>query len=245
MDFEKEFNELLGRISALKLGDHAERKSIYSDIELYGEKAFGNNKYTTKMMVTRFCPGGWASTQEAEIRAWERGKSELLILIETMIKEYQLLNGKEKTTNRQSSLNKIFIVHGHDAELKYEVSNWLHSLEIEPIILHFQPNMGLNSILTKIEENSDVEAAIVLFTADDLGRAKTEKVLHDRARQNVVFEAGYFAGKLGPKHVIILREQSVELPSDLSGILYTSTDAQWKEDIRKELNAMGLEYKRI
>ncbi|MEN6637028.1 MAG: nucleotide-binding protein [Clostridiaceae bacterium] len=253
MDFEKKFKELLGRTNDLKFDDQTERKSIFSDIELYGEKAFGSDKYTVKLKAIWFHPGGYPCTQEAEVRAWERGKSELKILLQMMIKDCEItFSGEEvqpKNVNsmkkNEPSKSKIFIVHGHDDKLKFEVAEWLHSLEIEPIILHLQPNAGLGSILGKIEANADVAAAIVLFTADDKGNAKTEKVLNSRARQNVVFEAGYFVGKLGPEHVIIIHEPTVELPGDLSGIIYTSTEAQWKEDIRKELNHMGIEYKRI
>lgn len=253
MDYKHKFNDLLDRANNLKFGSENERKSICSDLELFGEKAFGHSKYTEKMNAIWFHPGFFPCTHEDEVRSWERGCSELSILLQTMIKDCELtFSGEEvqlqnvnSIVKKEPSKSKIFIVHGHDDRLKYEISNWLHSLEIEPIILHLQPNAGLSSILGKIEANADVAAAIVLFTADDKGNAKTEKVLHSRARQNVVFEAGYFVGKLGPEHVIILHEPSVELPGDLSGIIYTSTDAQWKEDIRKELNHMGLEYKRI
>lgn len=253
MDFTKAFSELHQRVLNLNFGDEIERKSIAADVELYGERVFGNDKYTQKLNEIGFHPCYSPCSDEAEVNYWNDGKSELVILLQTIIKEYSFISEEEKTqktkaakseTNRKSK-SKIFIVHGHDEKLKFEVAEWLHSLEIEPIILHLQPNAGLSSILGKIQANSDVAAAIVLFTADDRGNAKTEKVLHSRARQNVVFEAGYFVGKLGTEHVIILHEPTVELPGDLSGIIYTSTDAQWKEDIRKELNHMGLEYKRI
>lgn len=139
---------------------------------------------------------------------------------------------------------KVFIVHGHNETLKYEVSNWLHEIDIEPIILHLQANVGISSIIDKIYRYSNVGCALVLFTADDIGKVKEADTYKDRARQNVVFEAGYFCGKLGKDKVIMLYESGVELPGDLSGCVYIEADQYggWKEQVRKEFTAMGIEY---
>ena len=77
-----------------------------------------------------------------------------------------------------------------------------------------------------------------MFTADDFGRSKKEDADQNRARQNVVFETGFFMGSLGRKRVIILADSGIEVPSDLSGVVYTST-ANWQFELLKELNAMG------
>ena len=77
-----------------------------------------------------------------------------------------------------------------------------------------------------------------MFTADDLGRAKDESTDNTRARQNVVLETGYFMGKLGRNHVVILADDGIEMPSDLSGVVYTNT-GNWKIDLLKELKDMG------
>lgn len=49
---------------------------------------------------------------------------------------------------------------------------------------------------------------------------KGEKDLKDRARQNVIFEHGYMVAKLGRDKVIALVDQGVEIPGDLSGVIY-------------------------
>jgi len=43
-----------------------------------------------------------------------------------------------------------------------------------------------------------------------------------RARQNVIFELGFFLGKLGRKNVVAVFKQDLnfEIPSDYSGVLY-------------------------
>ena len=117
-------------------------------------------------------------------------------------------------------------------------------MDLEPIILHEQASGGTRSIIGKIERNSNVAAAIVLLTADDVGKAKDECDCKPRARQNVVFEAGYFIGKLSPDRVILLHEESVEIPGDLGGCIYIATTGQWKDDIRKEFDEMNITYKK-
>lgn len=145
---------------------------------------------------------------------------------------------------RNMEKQKVFIVHGHDSKLKFEVSSWLWSLDLEPIILHEQASGGTRSIIDKIGKYSNVAAAIVLLTADDEGKSKEEADYKPRARQNVVFEAGYFIAKLNPDRVILLYEADVEIPGDLGGCIYISTSKQWKDDIRKEFNAMQIPYKK-
>lgn len=100
--------------------------------------------------------------------------------------------------------NKIFVVHGHDGLLKQKVARYLEKLDLAPIILSEQAKQG-RTIIEKLESNSDVSSAIILLTTDDLGREKNETTEKLCARQNVVFEAGYFIGKLGRKNVIFYR----------------------------------------
>ena len=134
--------------------------------------------------------------------------------------------------NSSSLSNKIFIVHGHDNEMKESVARLISSMGLEPIILSEQPNCG-PTIIEKIEKNSDVGAAICLFTADDECKNGT-----NRARQNVVLETGYFWGKLGRDKMVILADKGVELPSDMQGVVYTDT-ANWEFSVCKELKQMG------
>lgn len=134
--------------------------------------------------------------------------------------------------------NNVFIVHGHDEKLKYRISDLLRKIRLNPIILHQQANSS-RTIIEKIEKfGSEASAAIVLFTPDDFGNVKTEQEAKSRARQNVVFEAGYFMGLLGrDKTLLIVSDKTIELPGDLSGVIYSEVS---ELDIAKELKAMGL-----
>lgn len=137
--------------------------------------------------------------------------------------------------------NNIFIVHGHNNEIKVNVARTLEKLGLNPIILHEQANAG-KTIIEKFETHSDVGFAIILMTDDDFGKAKSETDnLNSRARQNVILEMGYFIGRLGRERVCPLFMKGVELPSDLYGLLYIEIDSSehWKIKIAKELKAAG------
>lgn len=137
------------------------------------------------------------------------------------------------------SLTKVFVVHGHDGELKSSVARLLERQGIEPIILMEQANLGA-TIIEKFERYSEVGAAICLFTKDDNATSDSDAEAKPRARQNVVFEAGYFIGKLGRERVSVIAEAGVEMPSDLNGILSIDRE-QWEVDLLKELKAMGFD----
>lgn len=142
------------------------------------------------------------------------------------------------------SKDKVFIVHGHDGELKEKVARVLTKLSLTPIILHEQADGG-RTIIEKFETNAeDCGFAVILLTADDLGQSKREKENGDepknRARQNVVFEMGYFMGRLTRKHVFVLLDKDVEKPGDLDGLVYVTTaDNNWIVRLGKELKNCG------
>lgn len=136
-----------------------------------------------------------------------------------------------------AKMDKIFIVHGHNGELKQSVARIVEKQGIEAIILSEQVNQG-RTIIEKFEEYSEVDGAICLFTSDDTGKAKGESTDRLRARQNVVLETGYFMGKLGRNHVVILSDDGIEMPSDLSGVVYTNT-SNWEIELLKEMKFMG------
>lgn len=110
--------------------------------------------------------------------------------------------------------------------------------------MHEQPNSG-RTIIEKIEANSDVQYAVVLYTPCDLGRAKEEDSTNEkyRARQNVVFEHGYLIGKLGRNKVSALVKGDIETPGDISGVVYTVMDEKgaWQTELIKDMKSAGLD----
>jgi predicted nucleotide-binding protein len=124
------------------------------------------------------------------------------------------------------------------------VARFLERIELEAIILQGQPDQGL-TIIEKFETYANqVGFAVVLLTPDDIGGAALAPAQASRARQNVIFELGYFVGKLGRGRACLLRKGEVEIPSDLYGVIYSDMDPSdgWKLKLARELNAAGLKF---
>jgi CheY-like chemotaxis protein len=119
---------------------------------------------------------------------------------------------------------RVFIVHGHDHTAKLELKNFLQNrLRLpEPIVLHEQATQ-MRTLIEKFEQAAaQANLVFVLMTPDDVGAVVTEgATATHRARQNVIFELGYFLGRMGRRsgRVILLHKGDVDLPSDLAGIL--------------------------
>lgn len=137
---------------------------------------------------------------------------------------------------------RVFVVHGHDDAARESIARFLERLELVPVVLKDKPNVG-RTIIEKFEEESDVGFAVVLLTPDDVGAGvKAPRKLRPRARQNVIFELGYFAGALGRRHVVALVKDDVEIPSDYQGVVFIPLDGNdgWRLKVAQELRASGL-----
>jgi len=160
------------------------------------------------------------------------------------------MEDSEKKTFEKS--NRVFIVHGHDEKMKNQLEIFLSEIGLESVVLHRKPDEGL-TIIEKFEKYSDVGYAFILITPDDIGYSLTEdskpedkKNKEKRARQNVIFEFGYFVGRLGRRRVCCLYKEGVSLPTDVSGMIYKKVKDNVEEvafAIQKDLIAVGYKIK--
>ncbi|TWT72662.1 TIR domain-containing protein [Crateriforma conspicua] len=135
----------------------------------------------------------------------------------------------------------VFVVHGRNNELKETVARFLSQLDLQPIILHEQASAG-RTIIEKFEDHSGACYAVILLTPDDVGGLdppESIEQLRKRARQNVIFEWGFFVANLGRRNVCALVAEGVEIPSDMDGIVYVplDRDGAWKMLLARELKA--------
>ncbi len=170
---------------------------------------------------------------------------------EGFLDKYWFLKGSEKEfidaveivyRKRKKKRKPIsFIVHGHDISAIDELLCFVNK-ELKwprPIVLSELPSKG-RTLIEKFELNAQkVDVVFALFTPDD--RIKDSKQM--RARQNVVFELGYFYAKLQRTsgRVLILYKGNVELPTDLAGIIYINISdgiQEAKEEILNELRSV-------
>lgn len=184
------------------------------------------------------------------------------------------ISTKSKRATQPLSKN-IFIVHGSDHEPVNELKTMLKEFGLDPLVLHEQASGGL-TLAEKLERYAGkVGFAFVILTPDDVGGQKEEirkklgadlpflqrpivllgpsvvdgilKNFEPRARQNVIFEMGYFWGMLERKRVCCLLKGNVEKPSDIEGIVYIGFKESVNEarnKIEKELREAGYEIKK-
>lgn len=147
-----------------------------------------------------------------------------------------ILAATQKVSAVTAAKSRVFIVHGRDESAKNDVARFIERIGLEAVILHEQPNGG-RTIIQKFQEESAGSAfAIVLMTPDDVGGLNADH-LQPRARQNVIFELGFFLGRLGPKKVCALFSGNLEKPSDFEAVVYIpySSVSGWKGDLAREL----------
>lgn len=148
----------------------------------------------------------------------------------------------------RSETNKVFIVHGRDDAAKANLEAFVREIGLEPIVLHRQADGGL-TVIEKFEKHSDVGYAFILLTPDELAylasessRPEADRAIERRARPNVIFEWGYFVGKLGRPRVCCISTGNVDLPSDMHGLVtkrYQSSVEEVGYSIIKDLKAAG------
>jgi predicted nucleotide-binding protein len=157
--------------------------------------------------------------------------------------EFQYAKPEPKKVELKSKNNKpaeVFIIHGHDGLVKTQAARFIEKLGYKAVILHEQASGG-KTIIEKIEAHTNVGFAIAIYTPDDSGNTQkdaAEGKLNNRARQNVIFEHGYLIGKLGRDKVTALVFGNLEMPSDVSGVVYIA-DTNWQLDIAKEMKNAG------
>lgn len=143
------------------------------------------------------------------------------------------------TTFSVPKKEKVFIVHGHDEHLLTETENLLRKLNLEPIVLREQHSGGM-TIIEKLEKHGDVRYAIVLYTACDEGRKIGASAFNHRARQNVVFEHGYFISRIGRENVAAVVSGQIEIQGDIGGVVYFPYQNGWQYDLAREMKRSGL-----
>jgi predicted nucleotide-binding protein len=193
-------------------------------------------------------------------------RSHLAALLDSLEPQFEKANLKEQAENLHSTQvnqqvvaslsaeafenhvvkkenNQVFIVHGHDNEAKETVARFVEKLGLRAVILHEQPNHG-RTIIEKFEEFSEkISFAIVLLTPDDFGAPKSDlKNPKPRARQNVIYELGFFNAKLSRSKVFVLKKGNVEILSDYLGVIYEEMDEKgsWKNKLVGELEEVKI-----
>jgi len=249
----KLIEEIINQAQEIEYGNE-QLDIVQKRADMMIRKLFGDNSHYIKLLNSiHYSPMMWSpgTSESVFIRSFNRGKQELLNLLNVIKEDVSLdlkINKETKSSKNTKISNNtnVFIVHGHNEEIKQAVARTIEKLKLNPIILHEQANKG-KTIIEKLTDNSEVLYTIVILSGDDIAYLKTDS--HEnakfRARQNVIFELGYFIGKLGRERVLALHQiiDDFEIPSDYSGVVFVPYDdnGKWKFDLVRELKAIGVD----
>ena len=183
---------------------------------------------------------GFSIHEQAKLREISNASSSLLRKVKLLLSPPNL----DIRVNNQVRSNQIFVVNGKDSEMKDDVTRTLQKLTLDPIILHDKPNRW-RSLIEKIAEFNHISFAVVLLSPDDLAypEEKTPDDAKYRATQNVIFELGYFLGRLGRQNVIAIyrKKKGFEIPNDYNGVLLIEYKSGWYFELIKELQACNFD----
>jgi predicted nucleotide-binding protein len=183
--------------------------------------------------VTNVEAENWASQQSVPFIAKHKGSDALL----EALRKLGVISGPRTPL--------AFIVHGHDSAAVLELKNYIQNTLKwqEPVVLREQPSLG-KTLIEKFESFArKVDCVFVLLTPDDKVIASGTNDEKRRSRQNVIFELGFFYASLerSSGRVLLLHKGEVELPSDISGIVWIDISkgiAEAGEEIRREVASL-------
>lgn len=236
------------QIAAAKSGNPDDFDLWRNETEVVLRNAVGvDNPIYTQFRDNRYTLQVWTSnTSQSEINAaCKRGVLRAVSMLRAAIKEIELTSPSPRIAPGAATTGStIFVVHGRDEARKEGVARFLGKLTSkEPVILHEQASAG-DTIIEKLEKYAATAGyAVVIATGDDRGCLAGEDEYRPRARQNVIFELGYFFGLLGRKRVALLYDTTVERPSDTDGIVHIPFDDAngWRSTLAREIEDAGLE----
>ena len=217
-NYIKTYNRLLKDIQSL---------GFYKELRSIEEVPFSDQAFDS----------GFSKHEKAKLREVANASNILLQKVKLLLAP----PAKETRLSSQVRSNKIFVVPGQDNEMKFDVTQTLQKLDLDPIILQ-------NIAQTLIEKTSDyahVSFAVVLLSPDDLAYSteKTSDEAKYQANQNVIFALGYFLGRLGKQNVVAVyrKKKDFEIPNSYSGVAWIEYKTGWYFEIIRELKAANFD----
>jgi predicted nucleotide-binding protein len=144
-------------------------------------------------------------------------RSQLSRLIRDIDHMFELRANSELSIAKPSvpAPKRVFITHGRSADWR-EVQAFIEKdIGLPTLELAQEANRGM-TVIEKLEAAAArCDSAVIVMTGDDIdenGQA--------RARENVMHEIGYFQASFGRSGVALLHEDGVNIPTNLSGVVY-------------------------
>ena len=145
-------------------------------------------------------------------------------------------------STEEINLKSVFLIHGRDEANLFKLRDLLTKRwGLEPKVLKAEA-WGGRTLIEKFEEEAqEAVFAVALITPDDTVR--TSDAQYVQGRPNVIFELGWFYGRLGRKRVTIVLNKGTQLHSDLDGVGRVEFGSSVEEVVlalEEELKAAGM-----
>lgn len=129
--------------------------------------------------------------------------------------ELRANSGQSRAEVQVQPLRRVFITHGRSSDWR-EVQAYIEKdIGLPTMELAQEASLGMTIIEKLIAGTQRCDSAVIVMTGDDIdadGQA--------RARENVMHEIGFFQGSYGRSKVTVLHEDGVNIPTNLSGVVY-------------------------
>lgn len=244
--YEAEFARILGAfkhtrdaISIQHADDPLFRQYVREVIDLYND-ALGSNVYSHQ--IAGEFNTGFGYLGSPSFKGVENILSVIKASLTRLKRSPELLRRKEAQEALRHKEN-VFIVHGRDEAKWRELKDILRSeFRLNPIVLLEQPDAGCKTVIEKFEHYAQTcTYAVAVFTPDDQVTFDSESYV--QARPNVIYELGWFCGKLGRGSVMLLLKDGTSVFSDFGGIIqkrFTQNISEKVLEIRRDLIAAGV-----
>jgi predicted nucleotide-binding protein len=216
------------------------RQWVHELIDLFND-CLGRNHYSIQI-AKEFNEGIAIFTDTPSFSGVENILSILRAAITRFSRNPEILSRKKAAQNLVRREN-VFVIHGRDEAKWRELKDILQNqFRLSPLILQELPNAGCKTVIEKFEHYAESSSfAIAVFTPDDEVTANRESYL--QARPNVIYELGWFCGRLGRKGAMLLLKEGTSLFSDFGGIIqlrFISNISERIAEMQRELVAAGI-----
>jgi len=239
--YESELAGILSRFTRDNNGIHIGRgddpifrQYVRELIDLFND-ILGRNNYSSQI-AAEFNDGVSNYLESPSYKGVENILSIVRAALTRFNRNPELLVRRKAEENLRHREN-VFIIHGQDEAKWRELKSILESSEfrLKPIVLSEQPDAGCTTLIEKFEHYAQTcSYAIAVFTPDD--QVTSGQEIYLQARPNVIYELGWFSGRLTRSGVMLLLKEGTSLFSDFGGII--------QKRFNKDISEKVLEIKR-
>jgi predicted nucleotide-binding protein len=245
--YESDLAGILSRFTQSRESIHIDRTDdplfrqyVRELVDLFND-VLGRNSYSAQL-VGEFNEGVSNFVGSPSYKSVENILSVVRAALTRFTRNPELLVRK-KAEDALRHRENIFVIHGRDEAKWRELKDILRTeFRLNPIVLLEQPDAGCKTVIEKFEHYAQTcSYAIAVFTPDD--EVTSGGDIYLQARPNVIYELGWFCGRLGRSGAMLLLKEGTSLFSDFGGIIqkrFTQNVSERIVEIKRDLVAAGV-----